>query len=175
MPMQESPLQLIQTTPVAAIPPAFRREHRAVDTGDSPLSSVKDRLDRRQFETMQAAFQMHGGFAKAQEMVRHLQPHWDDPWSTLANWTMSRSVLVVTWLGQTQVPMFQFDLGDMSLRSACARVAGELKPVFDDWELALWFATPNIWLHDATPVDMLGVDAFAVVQAARTDRFIARG
>jgi hypothetical protein len=51
--------------------------------------------------------------------------------------------------------MFQFELTDISVRPAYARAADELKAVFDDWELALWFANPNAWLGYATHVALL--------------------
>jgi len=34
---------------------------------------------------------------------------------------------------------------------------------------------PNTWLADDSPVDLLWLDPRAVLQAARADRFIARG
>jgi hypothetical protein len=71
--------------------------------------------------------------------------------------------------------MFQFDGSDMSLREGPQRVVRELAPVFDDWEVAVWFASPNSLLAHALPVDLVIDDLFSVVQAARADRFIARG
>ena len=168
-------MQLIQTNSNVTIPRAFRRGQGSSATDSSPYGSVRERLEQRQFAGMLHAFRPYGGFSSGQEMARHLSPIWDDPWSALASWIMSRSVLVVTWSGQTLVPMFQFDRRTMSLDPTCARVAAELKPVFDDWELVQWFATPNTWLDDARPVEMLACDEFAVLQAARTDSFIARG
>jgi hypothetical protein len=165
----------IQTTPIRAMPPVFRRGQGAVDSDVDLFGSVRERLEQRQFEAMGDAFRPHGGLACGAEVIHRLSRTGDDPWAALADWIMARSVLVVTWRGQTHVPMFQFDLTGMSLNPACARVAAELKPVFDDWELGLWFATPNTWLDGAMPVDLLASEELAVLQAARTDRYIARG
>ena len=44
-----------------------------------------------------------------------------------------------------------------------------------DWTIAIWFAQPNSWLADQRPVDLLHCNLAAVVQAARADRFVARG
>jgi len=71
--------------------------------------------------------------------------------------------------------MFQFDRSDMSLRDGAARWFAKLRAAFDDWDLASWFAQPNSWLHGAAPVDAIGHDLSAVLQAARADRFIAIG
>ena len=76
---------------------------------------------------------------------------------------------------QTLVPLFQFDLSDMSLRPSVTAILRELTDVFDDLALALWFAEPNAWLADSSPVDVLTSDPDSVLAAARADRFIARG
>ncbi len=72
------------------------------------------------------------------------------------------------------MPLFQFDLADMSLRPAAASVIGELSGAFDELDLAAWFAEPNAWLANAAPMDALESDPLAVLQAARADRYIAR-
>ena len=71
--------------------------------------------------------------------------------------------------------LFQFDLSDMSLRSSVTGILLELTDVFDDLALALWFAEPNAWLADLPPVEVLPSDPASVLDAARADRFIARG
>ena len=136
---------------------------------------IRARLDGRDFEAMSHAFRPHGGFVDGNEVVRRLRRQSDQPLSTLGRWIASRGVVNVSWRDQILMPLFQFDLEDMSIRPACTRIAGELKDVFDDWELALWFAAPNAWLDFAAPVALVASDEFAVRQAARTDRFIARG
>ncbi len=54
-------------------------------------------------------------------------------------------------------------------------VTTELKDVFDDLELADWFIKANAWLGDDAPADRVITDPPAVLEAARADRFIARG
>ena len=67
------------------------------------------------------------------------------------------------------------DLPGGSLRPPIQRVIAELKGVYDDLELAIWFAQPNSWLAGASPVQVLGNDVPAVLGAARADRFVATG
>ena len=50
-----------------------------------------------------------------------------------------------------------------------------LRSVFDEWELAEWFACPNSWLGGQTPASQVVLDEQAVVEAARADRFVAAG
>ena len=137
--------------------------------------STHARLDIQQFEAMCHAFRPHGAFVTGDEAVRMLRGISDRPLSTLARWIVSRSVLNISWQGESLIPMFQFNAFDMSMRPSCACAVAELKDVFDDWELALWFAAPNSWLDYAAPVAMLDDEGVAVLQAARADRFIARG
>ncbi len=47
--------------------------------------------------------------------------------------------------------MFQFDLRAGAQRPATPALLSELRAVFDDIELALWFVTPNTWLVGARP------------------------
>jgi hypothetical protein len=63
----------------------------------------------------------------------------------------------------------------MSIRPEAAAVLAELAGTFDDWELASWLAEPNAWLQGRTPVDALRAEPRAVLDAARADRFVARG
>ena len=139
------------------------------------LDTPRARLERQQFETMRMAFLPHGGFVGGDDVTHHLRRHQDQPLSTLERWLVSRKVLNVWWRDRTLMPLFQFDLENMAIRPTCARVVDELKAVFDDWELALWFATPNTWLDCAAPIALLASDDGAVLQAARADRFISRG
>ncbi len=132
-------------------------------------------LEHLQFEAMSKAFRPHGGFVSGDDVMHRLRRLVQQPASTLERWLASRKVLNVWWRDQTLMPMFQFDLENMTVRPACARVVDELKAVFDDWELTLWFATPNTWLNGMAPVTLLTRDDVQVLQAARADRFVCRG
>jgi hypothetical protein len=63
----------------------------------------------------------------------------------------------------------------MTLPPEVAAVVRELSGEFDEWELASWFTSPNTWLGNMTPVAALTALPAAVREAARVDRFIARG
>ncbi len=54
-------------------------------------------------------------------------------------------------------------------------MATELAGAFDAWDLCCWLAAPNSSLDDRAPLDVLESDPGAVLQAARVDRFVARG
>jgi hypothetical protein len=138
-----------------------------------PSFDVK--LDERDFGAMYCAFRPYGGFASGDELVRRLRRSTEQPLSLLARAIVRRSMLTLCWRGETLAPVFQFDMTDMSVRPACASVFAELNDVYDSRELALWFASPNLWLHGSAPVALLATNEVAVLQAARADRFVARG
>jgi hypothetical protein len=133
------------------------------------------RLEDRQFLEMEQSFRPSGGLVSGDELVRHLRRHHEQPISTLARWIVERQVVSLSWQGQTLLPMFQFEPSDMGMNPAVAASVRELKDIFDDWDLALWFARPNIWLFDRAPVQLIVSDPLAVRNAARADRFIALG
>jgi hypothetical protein len=131
--------------------------------------------ERTQHMAMVDAYRRSGGLLSGDEVALLLSAHSSQPISLIARWIVSRRVVSYVWQSQTLVPLFQFDRSDMSLRRGTSEVIAELADTFDDWELAAWFATPNSWLQGAAPVDLIDVGQPAVRQAARADRFIARG
>ena len=76
---------------------------------------------------------------------------------------------------QFLLPAFQFDPMDMAVRCGVRDVIDTLVPLFDDWELASWFARPSEWLDGRRPADAVVRDPAAVLSAARTDRFVIDG
>jgi hypothetical protein len=120
-------------------------------------------------------YQMAGGLVSCDEAAMLLRRHCDQPISLLARWIVARKVVSVVWQSQTLIPLFQFEIADMSVRPGVSEVIAELTGAFDDHELATWFARPNCWLLNAAPVEVIDTDHPAVLQAARADRYIARG
>ncbi len=97
------------------------------------------------------------------------------PVSLVARWIVSRAVVSLDSPWGPLFPLFQFDLPTASVIDGMAPLLEELRPVFDDVELALWFVTPNDWLSGARPVSAMHHSLPAVLQAARADRFVAGG
>jgi acyl-CoA synthetase (AMP-forming)/AMP-acid ligase II len=131
-------------------------------------------LDARAGEVL-AAFARTGGVASGDEVALLLRRRTSQPISMLGRWIVEQRVVSFAWRGDLVLPMFQFDRADMGVSAAVGAVLDELDGTFDDWDLATWFALPNAWLAGRAPVDALDHDPDAVRQAARADRFIARG
>jgi hypothetical protein len=128
-----------------------------------------------EFAVMRHAYRRTGGLVRGDEIARGLGERLEQPISVVARWIVSRTVVSFDWRSQILLPLFQFDAADMLPRPAIAAVVQELMNVFDDWELAVWFAQPNGLLRYAAPVDAIARDASAVLSAARAERFVARG
>lgn len=157
-------------------PASIAKSSLPMPAGVRPLpASWGHRLEDRQFLNMVRAYRATGGLANGDEVARLLRKRSEQPISMLARWIVDRSVVSIVWQSQTLLPLFQFDLADMSLRSGTSAVIRELVDAFDDWEIAHWFAQPNTWLDGAAPVDNMASDQSAVLSAARADRFIALG
>ena len=129
--------------------------------------------EHRQFLAMDRALLCHGGLITGDDLTLLLRTRSDQPISIIARWIVARKIMSFTWREQTLIPLFQFNLRDVSLRTSVMNAADELRTVFDDWELVRWFTEPNGWLRDAAPVDLIHYDDQAVLQAARADRFVA--
>jgi hypothetical protein len=127
------------------------------------------------FEEIEAAYRNSGGIASDADVVSMLRKCSDQPISQLARWIVARDVVSFECEGTNWLPLFQFEREAPTVRPAVTAVVRELVEVFDDWELANWFALPNNWLQGRTPLDAVAAHPSAVCEAARADRFIARG
>lgn len=132
------------------------------------------RLEDRQFLDMSRGFATQGGWVSGDEMSRRMRRHWDQPISVLANWVMKREIVSIARSSGILIPVFQFTSEVLRIRPVVQAALAELQGVFDDWEIAVWFAQPNAWLNEHRPLDVAARDDDAVVHAARADRFIAR-
>ena len=139
---------------------------------DSPAWA---RLVDGQFDLLQARYRPSGGLREGNEVAQVLRSASAQPISKLARWIVDRRVVCIFWRSQTHIPMFQFDIHSMMPREGLPAVLRELTALHDDWGVALWFSEPSVWLAGKCPADVFAQDAEAVQDAARRDRFIARG
>lgn len=135
----------------------------------------RERQVNGEFIAMTRAFRRTGGMSHGDDIARRLGRHADQPISIVARWIVNKEALAIAWNHQTMLPLFQFDPRSMALRPDVSVILSELSDVFDNWGCALWFAQSNAWLADQLPVDLVETRAREVLDAARLDRFIARG
>ena len=147
--------------------------HDAAALVQEPRAVWADRTEDRQLAAISCGFQRHGGLATADELLRLMRRRSDQPISALARWIVDRNVVHFAWQGVTLLPLFQFDRGRMLPNPIVVSVVRELRDTFDDWQIALWFVTPNASTNGLAPVDAFESDPLAVLAAARTDRCVA--
>jgi len=131
-----------------------------------------------EFAEMQRAFAPYAGMSTGDELLLRASRSRPLPISSLARPIARRELVSLMHRGQLLLPNFQFEPGSLQLLPAMTEIVLELRDVFDDWDLALWFAMPNVVLQHARPVDLLasrGSGVSEVREAARVDRFIALG
>ncbi|MEP7295334.1 MAG: hypothetical protein ABI702_04040 [Burkholderiales bacterium] len=162
-------MNLNDLTPAGVSSPAAR-----MPLSQAAVTRFSD-TDFSRFSVLANAYRRRGGLASGDEVLRLMRARVTQPISALARWMVSGQAISFSWQSCVLLPMFQFELSTMSLRSGPRQVSLELRGVFDDWDLVQWFVEPNSWLHEAAPIDLVERDLAAVLQAARADRFIARG
>ena len=162
--------QPVQVNRVKAIDPVWRSTIFGACDG---LNDGQYRMGRQELAVMSHAFRLHGGFMDTDEVALKLRCCCDQPISRLARWIVSRSIVCISWEAQIRIPVFQFAPANMSIRPCCAAILDELRDVMDNWEIGLWFASPNARLDFSTPVAVLAREAPEVLQAARRDRLLA--
>lgn len=165
--MRDSPFRSPDHGPVHSIP-------RWISTRRGPPALLQTTEDF-QYREMERAFHSSGGIVSSDEVTGLLCARTSQPISMLARWIVAHNVLSFDWQSRTMLPLFQFDLHTMTVREAVTDVIRELVPVMTDWDAALWFAQRNAWLGNSAPVDTFERDARAVFEAARAERYLARG
>ena len=121
------------------------------------------------------AFHRIGGLMTGDDLALLLRSTIDQPISRVAQWIARRKVVNFVWRAQFLLPAFQFEPVSMLPRPHVGEVIAELADVYDDWEIAAWFAAPNSALDDKAPAQAIATDVRAVVRAARADRFVTVG
>lgn len=125
------------------------------------------------FVTLLDAYRGSGGLASAEELLLSFKHRGGPDVSMLARWIVARQVISFGWQSRTWLPRFQFSPHDMTPRGDLGPTLAELNDVYDECELATWFATPNLSLSGRTPVQAFMTSCSAVNRAARIDRFVA--
>lgn len=151
------------------------RNGSTMHVGPAHDETIDELPSSRGFAALLATFRATGGTAKGDDLARLLEDHGIGDFVGLARLIAADDVFGFEWRGTLWIPMFQFELRDLSIKPAARAVLAELGAEFDGWARAAWFAQPNCWLHDRAPVNLLDTDLAEVLGAARTDRFIAAG
>jgi len=149
------------------------------DTKARPLAltsahgSIADWRDGLAFESLGLAYRDSGGIARADDIGRMLADHGPGTFISMARLLDDKVIFAFRWNASLWIPMFQFDLSDLSLRVEPGRIRAELGETFDGWALAAWFVEPNEGLAGRRPIDVQDSAIDAVLHAARVDSVTA--
>jgi hypothetical protein len=127
------------------------------------------------FVALRAAYRASGGTARGDDLARLLEDCRNADFESLARLIVSGEAFGFDWKQAFWVPMFQFDLNDLTLKKGPVQVLAELSAAFEGWALAAWYVQPNAWLCHRRPVDLIDSQLADVLAAARADRFVAIG
>jgi len=127
----------------------------------------------RGFVSMLVAYRPSGGTLSSQDLAQLLADRQLSELLSLSGLITERQVFGFSWRGTFWIPMFQFELRSLTIRPESRLVLMELAKSFDEWNIASWFTCPNTWLDNKKPIELLDSDFPAVIDAARTDRYVA--
>ena len=146
----------------------------ALPADDRP-NPIDPRPSSAGFAALLTAFRASGGTARGDDLARLLEDRQCGDFVSLAKLIAAREVFGFEWRQALWIPMFQFELRDLSIKPGAQQVLVELGRTCDGWTIAAWFVRTNSWLGGRSPVDLLDSDLSEVLDAARADRFIAAG
>lgn len=126
------------------------------------------------FAALLAVYRASGGTARGDDVARLLEDHRLGDFVGLTRLIASRELFGFEWRDSLWIPMFQFDLRDLSIKRATRSVLMELGTGSDGWAKAAWFARTNPCLGGRRPVDLMEIDLSEVLGAARVNRFMAQ-
>jgi hypothetical protein len=130
------------------------------------------RLADHQFIGMLDAYRRSGGLARLQELANLGGNGTSVDLAKLATCISRRELICFEWQSYAWLPLFQFDLNDMSLRPQLQPIVIQLSCVYNPWEVAFWFTEPKPWLSDRAPADTGTADLAMLLQHARSDRLM---
>lgn len=159
---------LVQTTAPTS-PFIFLVEPSANASSGVALRAPSSLADH-QFIEMLDAYRQSGGLARLQELAGLRGGGAQVDIANLANCISRRELICFEWQTYAWLPLFQFDLSDMTLRPQLQRIVAELSCIYNPWEVAFWFTQPKPWLSHRAPADTAASEFATLLQHARADR-----
>jgi hypothetical protein len=128
------------------------------------------------------AYRPYGGVSRVNDLPAGLRVTCAGQDQSVSDLVCNGDLFAFSWHDDLWIPMFQFDMPDLTISTGPHRAVVNLGPGFDGWALARWFIEPNPWLNDDsaieiehTPIECLGSRLADVLDAARAHYFAERG
>lgn len=163
------PGDISDSAPVLPAAASARTSQRwfTAQTTDCPIGAAPSSSG---FLAMLTAFSASGGTSRGDTLAAVLKQHRSQENASLARLMVTGRVFCFPWRSSLWVPMFQFDLTDLSVKDSARQVRSILEPAFKEWALAAWFARPHPLLHGQLPANVVDTQFDAVCSAADWER-----
>lgn len=120
---------------------------------------------RLEVEAREEALREFGAFTSTE--VSRLSGVTDkNPYARAQRWRREGRVFAVDFQGRLIYPAFQFDVDRGEPRPVLQEILAHAGSSLDGWQTAVWFTSPNGWLDDQRPVDLLDSEPESVVEAS---------
>ena len=134
--------------------------------GQASTGCLTAATNGRDFVALLEAFRATGGTAPIEIVGCLLREHQIGNAVSLARLIHTGQAFGFEWRDSLWIPMFQFDANDLALKVSAQRVRAVLPSLCSGWDVANWFATPNVRLDGHAPAEMLDLDVASVIRAA---------
>ena len=118
------------------------------------------------FVGMLLAYRTSGGILNGEELSHLLNEYRQIDHLNLTVLFASDSLFHFSWRNNVWVPMFQFELSQLSIRPECRLIFKALKKSMDDWSATSWMVNPNTLLDKKLPIDLIEFEFASVLSAA---------
>jgi hypothetical protein len=132
---------------------------------DAP-AAVEAQASSVGFTALLSGYGSAGGTVRGEDLARLFKDRLRGDYTSLAKLLADGHVFGFKWRDVLWIPMFQFDVRDLSVKNWSRLVLGALPAKLSGWALATWFAQSNPQLEGRRPIDVLDVNLPKVVQAA---------
>lgn len=141
----------------------------------TPVPASPTAIRDHAFVALLTALRPFGGLMRVDDLADVLVRRGQGDHASLARAIVSGELISFEWNRDYWVPVFQLDGYSLVLKSGARKAVAQLAGVFDGWDVSIWFATPNPWLAERAPVQVIEEDEDAVADAARAARFVVKG
>jgi hypothetical protein len=137
----------------------------------APAASTHGRLSEKDgtFMGLLDAYRPHGGLSRIDVLPAGGRFCCDGQNRLVEDLLHEGDLFGFSWHDSFWLPLFQFDMGNLSIETKPKLVTSSLGYGLDGWALASWFVEPNALLESHSPIQCLGSRLSDVLYAARAN------
>jgi hypothetical protein len=139
------------------------------DSSRKPASEQHDiyEAEAKRWKDLRTAFLREYRSVTAPELAELTGSKSKNPSSRAHEWLRAGKIFAVNDGAVVRYPLFQLDLTEGKPRPEIQKVLAYLRERLSDWQIAMWFTTPNTMAGNwRRPIELLGSEVDQVVKAA---------